>query len=59
MERRAGSPGLSDEGDMALCSRGEVCGEGCFGVGSSQALWDFLCMTSSDSVMLCLSSLLV
>ena len=59
VERLAGSPGPSDEGDMALCSRGEVCGEGCFGVGSSQALWDFLCMTSWDSVTLCRSSLLV
>lgn len=39
MERRAGSPVLvSDEGDMALWRRGEVWGDGCFGVGSSQAL---------------------
>lgn len=55
VERRAGSPWPSDEGDMALCSRGEVCGEECFGMGSSQALWDFLCITSCDSVMLYLS----
>ena len=27
MERLVGSLGLSDEGDMALCSREEVCGK--------------------------------
>ena len=60
VERLSGSPWLaSEEGDMALCSSGEVCGEGCLGMGSSQALWDFLCMTSCDSVMLCRSSLLM
>ena len=38
MDRLAGNPLPSDEGDMALCSSGDVCGEGCFGMGSSQAL---------------------
>ena len=46
VERLAGSLGFSNEGDMALCSRGELCGEGCLGVGSSLAPCDFLCMTS-------------
>lgn len=46
VDRLGGTPGPSDEGDMARWSSGEVCGDGCLGVGSSQALCDFLCMTS-------------
>ena len=46
----------SDDGDIALCSNGDVLGEVCLGVGRSHTLCDFLCMTSCDSViMLCRS----